>query len=113
MKFAIIASQKDVAGQNILGSLLECEKFTEKGAFCNNPAYRLDFEKKEIGLFSYPEEIIRYENAEKDIKADFYIFISKHRSKSGEKSLTMHFTGNFTKAEYGGKDKEFSTAPVL
>ena len=38
----------------------------------------------------------------------FIIFPSKHRSEAGIKSLTIHPTGNFGKAEYGGKDRAFS-----
>jgi len=43
-------------------------------------------------------------------RAAFIIFPSKHRSEAEIKSLTIHPTGNFGKAEYGGKNREFSTS---
>lgn len=39
---------------------------------------------------------------------DYIIFATRHQSKSAEKTLSIHYTGNFDKALYGGIEGEFS-----
>ena len=38
------------------------------------------------------------------------IFASKHRSKDGRKTLTVHHTGNFGEGKFGGRPQELATA---
>ncbi|MCX6803472.1 MAG: D-aminoacyl-tRNA deacylase, partial [Candidatus Diapherotrites archaeon] len=44
------------------------------------------------------------------IKEEKVIFLSKHKSDSGTKSLTVHMIGNFRDAKFGGKSMELSGA---
>jgi len=86
MKFAIVASKKDIAGINIVKEL--------KLLGCKTPVYFVD------------EEAIYLDNLDKAAKidADFIVFASKHQSVKKVKTLTIHAIGNWKKADFGGKD---------
>ena len=43
---------------------------------------------------------------------DYYVVVSRHWSSSGTPCLTVHPTGNFGKAMYGGRDRELQRAPA-
>jgi D-aminoacyl-tRNA deacylase len=58
----------------------------------------------------YPSERdIVYIDTQK-IKEQKIIFLSRHQSEAGTKSLTVHMTGNYSEAKYGGKARELSAA---
>lgn len=78
MKFAVLASKKDLAGMNIVSFL------------------------KDIPIYYTEEDIIYSEKAAEKIKEDFIIFASKHRGKK-EKMLSLHAPGNWKQADLGGK----------
>lgn len=80
---AIVYSLQDSAGKNIVNELKKLNS--------SLPVYSFDEDSIFIDL--------------KDIKEEIIIFVSKHQSKAGKKSLTCHSIGNFGKAEVGGKDK--------
>lgn len=63
---------------------------------------------------------ITHENLEKEIFEELriqpkqIIYISKHKSKTGKPTLSVHPIGNYGKAEYGGKSKKLvKTSPRL
>ncbi len=81
----LVASKKDIAGKNI-GK--ECER---------------------LGLkVHYVEEELLH--IQKLPKANSYIFLSRHKSKSKKPCLTAHFPGNFSSAKFGGDAKELGFA---
>ena len=43
---------------------------------------------------------------------DYYVVASRHWSESGTPCLTVHATGNFGKALYGGRDRELQIVPA-
>jgi D-aminoacyl-tRNA deacylase len=92
----IIASKKDPAGMNIVASLK-----------------RHNLTKINSSIHVVEEKIIRAEGLDKKLDAELFVFASKHVSKVGTPSLSCHVTGNFGKAEYGGKDHSLSVAPAL
>jgi D-aminoacyl-tRNA deacylase len=48
------------------------------------------------------------------VKEDTVVFLSKHKSEVGTKSLTVHMLGNFGEAKFGGRARELSgTAPRI
>ncbi|WP_455142777.1 D-aminoacyl-tRNA deacylase [Candidatus Hodarchaeum mangrovi] len=82
----LLVSEKDIAGMNILNFLskdlqLKTEIIKEVSIFA-------DSEIKSLEL-----------NTQSSI-----IFLSRHSAKSLRPSLTVHPIGNFSKAEFGGKD---------
>ncbi|MEI7961567.1 MAG: D-aminoacyl-tRNA deacylase [archaeon] len=76
-----------------------------------DPAGELIFKKiEEIGIpdwavvYSFEKDII-FTPIEK-VKESKVIFLSKHASASGTRSLTVHMIGNFGDAKYGGHSRE-------
>lgn len=93
MKFAIIISRIDKAGQNIKDSLIEL-------GFDNSLIYEIEVES----IFA--------ENIDKKIDADIFIFATKHQSKNGVPCLSVHATGNWNLAEFGGENDKLCTGPA-
>ena len=98
MKSAIITSEKDIAGMNIKERLLEMYEWHEKDK------YHILKDDENISLHTLKEETIYSEELDKEIEADVFIFATRHKAKAGIKTLTVHTPGNWSKAEYGGKD---------
>jgi len=86
-KYLIIASKQDLAGINIT---------THLSQFGNYNFYLRE------------EDIISDINLDynKISQYDFVIFASKHKSESGEKTLSVHAPGNFRLATLGGKTEK-------
>ena len=87
--------------------------------FNNNIVFR-NSEMKEIIMVTINDEKIHHENIDKEIeeklkiKVKQVIFISKHTSKSGEPTLTVHPIGNYGEAKFGGKPETLiKTSPKL
>src|SRR3989344_1951133 len=94
-KFAVVFTYRFSASKNILNQL-------EKLKIPRN----VEIVRTEI-------ESIYNENLDKKIKADYFIFATRHQSKAGVKSLCVHPIGNFSKALLGGKEKELVlTMPI-
>jgi D-aminoacyl-tRNA deacylase len=86
LRIQLLASKVDNAGMNIL-------------EFIKKPL-------KEEAIVIQGESIFADEELTDNIKdnKNTLIFLSRHRAKSLRPSLTIHPIGNFTKAEFGGKD---------
>ena len=110
MAVLIISSTEDPAGTNIKKGLLKQDKWKEINTLYNNPVYQ-NKSKKEIIMITINDRTIRHENIDKEIeqklqiKPKQIIFISRHRSKTGEPTLTTHPIGNYAEAQFGGKTK--------
>lgn len=139
MKFSIIISNRDVAGINIKNNLINLFSFERQKLDqiyslmineiflfkdflniynnLNNEKQKKSFlDNNEIYLIEINEETIFFDINKFDnmFNSDYYIFATRHQSKSGEKTFSLHYTGNFDKAEYGGFSGEFSkTEPLL
>lgn len=108
MEIAIISSSKDPAGMNIRNSLLEMFEFGKTGGkFEGNEIFQLDtLKNKTIKSYLTESDLIFYENIDKKIEADIFVFASKHRSKENTKSFAIHPIGNWSKADLGGKENK-------
>jgi len=86
-KYLIIASKKDLAGINITTQLSQLGNYN---------------------FYLRDEDIISDINLNhgKINEYDFVIFASKHKSESGEKTLSIHAPGNFRNADIGGKPEK-------
>ena len=108
MTVLIISSNKDPASINIKKRLLNQSKWEEISYFDENKVYRHS-EMKDVVIITINTQKIRYENLdvhveeETGIKPKQAIFISRHRSKTGEPTLTTHPIGNYAEAKFGGK----------
>ncbi len=87
-KFAVVFPHKFSASKNILNQF-------EKLKIPSN-----------VEIVKVEKESIYNENLDKKIKADYFIFATRHQSKAGVKSLCVHPIGNFSEAILGGKEKQ-------
>jgi len=88
VKFAIVYSKKDEAGVNIAEQL--------KDHYL--PQFPIiDLKKESIYNENIDEEYQELKNA------DFIVFATKHQSKEGTPSLSLHAPGNWRNADFGGK----------
>jgi D-aminoacyl-tRNA deacylase len=91
-KLAIVVPYKFTASKNILDNL------------------------KEIGIppnvevVKVEKESVYNENLDKEIKADYFIFATRHQSTSGTPSLCVHPIGNFNSNDIGGKVRELGVS---
>jgi D-aminoacyl-tRNA deacylase len=102
MKIAVIVSKLDTAGMNIRNELLRNFEFitgADAAAF------------ESISLFAINNDTVIYDEAD-SLDADFLVFATRHQSKTGEKTLSVHFPGNFGEANLGGRKSELCVAPA-
>ena len=100
LDFAIIVSNQDAAGMNVRDRLLEMERFPLTGPV-------------KADVFLREEPITDLEGIDQEIDADVFIFASRHVSRSGVHSLTVHSIGNWGEAAFGGKDRMLVSCPAL
>ncbi len=114
-KIAILASKQDVAGLNIKDSLIELFPFLKLDiAFDDNPVYALrdTINSFDVKLYTLNSDSINAENIDKRIDAELFVFITKHKSKSGIPSLCVHTQGNIGEALLGGKQRQICISPA-
>ena len=110
MTVLIISSSEDPASTHIKNSLLEQTTWEEQGFFYNTPVYR-HTSLKNLVMVTIPDKKIRHENIDLEVQEQLHIdptiaiFLSRHRSKTGEPTLTVHPIGNFSDALFGGQPK--------
>ncbi|HIG99712.1 MAG TPA: transposase [Thermoplasmata archaeon] len=110
MTVLIVSSAEDPASTNIKYSLLEQTTWEEHGIFYDTPVYR-HTSMKNLMMVTIPDKKIRHENIDQEVHdqlnltPDIAIFLSRHRSKTGEPTLTVHPIGNFSDALFGGQPK--------
>jgi len=113
MSTVIISSTQDPASTNIKHALLDQATWEEQGLFLENIYYKSTL-FQDLYLLTIPDKTIIHEGLETQITQQLHIrprqaiFISRHRSKTGEPSLTTHPIGNYSQALYGGKDHTVS-----
>ena len=110
MTVLIISSTEDPASTNIKNSLLEQTTWDEHGTFYNTPVFR-HASMTNLVIVTIPDKKIRHENIDTEVIEQLHIepkiaiFLSRHRSKMGEPTLTVHPIGNYGDAKFGGKPK--------
>jgi D-aminoacyl-tRNA deacylase len=110
MTILIISSAEDPASTHIKNSLLEQTSWDEQGIFYNAPVFR-NTSMKNLVMVTIPDKKIRHENIDIEVHESLHIdskiaiFLSRHRSKTGEPTLTVHPIGNFSDAQFGGQPK--------
>ncbi len=107
-----MCSVKDPAGMNI------SERLREKAVLLEyEPEEREDkrwvgkIAKNDVLLVHRQEDILYCNDLEKIYDPELIIFASRHSSTTGEPTLTVHVSGNFGEAKYGGLPRTLSIAP--
>jgi len=110
----LVASNKDVAGLNIIRQVLDHYPFKVTGTtFQKNPVYHAQVNKKDVTLIILNEETINAQTLTDNFtKPKLIVFISRHSSTSGKPTLSVHTPGNISSAEYGGLPKQVSISPA-
>jgi len=104
----IAYSREDIAGGNIAKVLREGFGFSETAeSFDETPV----FEREGVLLVESADSIL-YRTDFGGLNPELLIVASRHRSESGEPTLTTHVTGNFSSADVGGLEGKLSIAPA-
>jgi D-aminoacyl-tRNA deacylase len=110
MVVLIISSAEDPASTNMKNSLLAQTTWEEHGVFYDSTVY-CHSTMKDIILVTIPDKKIRHENIDTEVHDQLHlnpriaVFLSRHRSKMEEPTLTVHPIGNYGAAEFGGKPR--------
>jgi D-aminoacyl-tRNA deacylase len=97
----IIFSRKDPAGKNVAQALLE-HGFKQKTEYEQTPVYQ----KKNLFLTSIPEDVTTpasLDQIARKLGLDSIVMASRHKSKTEKPCFTVHPTGNYGQAMYGGQ----------
>lgn len=109
----IVASTKDAASINIRQQLLDQYGFEESTErFHSSPIYHKAIGGNEVKLVTINKETIYYQAITDHFNPQLIIYISRHSSKSGKPTLSVHAPGNLNKAEKGGTPRKISVAPA-
>lgn len=105
----IISSQRDLAGSNIYEVFRRRPDFMEEEDFEGRPLLR----KGDIWVAATSVGQVEAEHLDEHFDPEYYVFVSRHRSASNERTLTVHATGNLgDEALVGGRPRELAlTAP--
>lgn len=109
-----VASKVDVAGLNIADKLIKLFGFKESGEeIFGNPSYSLRLSNSEEAKLAFiDEEPVNTQNLPYPEGVRMVIFISRHSSKSGTPTLSVHTPGNIGEAMLGGIPRKVSIAPA-
>ncbi len=110
----IVASTKDVASINIRQQLLTQHDFNETNEkIFNNTVYATTIGNDEVKLATINQETTHYQDITEHFEPHLIVYISRHSSRSGKPTLSVHTTGNLTnQARMGGMPRRISIAPA-
>jgi len=108
--FLLVASNEDIASMGIRKALIAEPIWEEKGTFEGNPVLGMT-EGAGATLVTINEHHLYADDIDKKATTQLgitapstVIFLSRHRSESGLRTLTVHPIGCFGKADFGGRD---------
>ncbi len=113
MTVLIVSSTEDPASTNIKKGLLKQSNWEEIDTFYENTVYRHS-NMEDVVIVTINDRTIRHEMLNKEvekklgIKPKQAIYISRHKSKTGEPTLTTHPIGNYGEAQFGGETRTLS-----
>lgn len=115
---ALLASTQDAASMNVYGQLIA--RWQKTGTtFESAPIYVQQSLHLSAYLFVTAKRSVHCEHIDDSLAAaigtrpDALIFITKHDSKSGRPSFSVHTQGNWTAADLGGIPREVAITPVV
>ncbi len=104
---AIVYSARDPVGLGVASRILSTTRWAE--ASCARSFLCRRSEDLQAYLAGFPEDSIYMEFLDEvfgGLGVSAYLVLSRHASRSGRPSLTVHSTGNYGEAEYGGRPRE-------
>lgn len=119
MTVLIIASNKDPASINIKNCLLKQSQWENINTFYENKVYK-NIKNQNLIIITINDRKILHDNIDTEVqqnlglKPKLAIFISRHTSKTGNPTLTLHPIGNYGEALFGGRDKKLiQSSPII
>lgn len=118
---ALLASTQDAASMNVY-NILSSNSLEWKPTpieFEETTVYVKEFPHYYAYLLLTPNKSVYVEHIDVEIEdalstpIDALIFLTKHDSKSGRPSFSVHTQGNWNKNELGGNPKEIAVCPVI
>lgn len=103
MRFCLVSSNSDIASTNIREALLSSFDFRNIDGILT-----LNLEEHSIFMECIEGSLLEFNNPEKSIDADVFVFLCSHTSSKGVPALTVHAPGNFGVAELGGFEGKVS-----
>ncbi len=103
LTIVIVSSKVDVASSNMASVLINKYNFKSTGILFEG---EFVYSRRNMLLVQINEEPISPPNLDTFFNPYAYVFLSRHSSSSLIPSVTVHSTGNFGKAELGGRDFE-------
>ncbi len=103
----LIVTENDKASINTRDNLLSMTSWREGAPFEGRPSFSFQNTK----MITIGQEHLYRDNIDIDAasffgeKPETVVYLSRHRSKSGQRSLTVHPVGNHGKASFGGMVK--------
>ena len=108
-----IASTQDTAGMNIAKQLIANHNFKKtEERFQDNLIYTKTLHNKQTKLIFVNTEIVNTQFLENHFNPEIFIFLSRHSSKQGIPTLSVHTPGNLSEAKFGGKPSTVSVSPA-
>ena len=101
----LVCSDKDAASVNMRNRLLALAEWREGEHFEGEPTYS----RADMRLIIIGQEHLYRDNLDESAasffgeKPEVLVYLSRHRSESGHRSLTVHPIGNHRQADFGGK----------
>jgi len=110
----LVASKKDKAGMNIADQLLNNHGFEKTSeTLLGHTAYSKELRNGETAKLAFTrQEPIDTQSLAFLSRPRLLIFISRHKSKSGTPTLSVHTPGNLGEAELGGLPRRVSISPA-
>jgi D-aminoacyl-tRNA deacylase len=108
----IIVAKTDIASMNIFENLKALADLKSEGEFFENPLYL----HEDYCIATINDEHIFHDDVDLHLAEilkempECIIYASRHRSESGNKSLTVHPIGNFAQAKFGGRERNLVPA---
>ena len=105
--FVFVSCSVDEASMNIRQHVLDWGKWEEVGEVWGGPLLYSKSRGQHLALM--PDEHIFHEDPDVELASalpsppGILIYLSKHRSESGAKSLTVHPLGNYGENKFGGR----------
>lgn len=111
----LVSSNKDVASINIANQILQHYPFQKTpDEFQNNPVYTANINQKYVSFIQLNVELVDAQNLPENFTdLELIVFVSRHCSKSGTPTLTVHTPGNFVTANFGGLPRTVSISPAI
>ncbi|MDD5503236.1 MAG: D-aminoacyl-tRNA deacylase, partial [Candidatus Thermoplasmatota archaeon] len=115
VQILVVASREDAASMNIREKLLASLNWAECGNFLGNAVFEVKTQFHKLRLATINDIHIKHDFPEQAWpECETVVFVTRHKSVSNRRTLTVHPIGNYGAADFGGKSQMLvPSAPAL